>query len=79
MKNLFKTLNFLILIMTLVHCSKSQFDKTGGYHHGPNPMEEADGFTYTKPHEGDIVWSKALNNIYIVVSKDCVQRTGFKC
>lgn len=77
MKNLLKTLNTLIFISTfiatLVHCSKSQFDKTGGHNPGSNFMEEADGFTYTEPYKDDIVWSQALNNIYIVISKDCVK------
>ncbi len=69
MKNFLKTLNFLILFMSLVNCSKSQFDKAGGY---SNSIGGAKEVIYTDP-QGSVVLSQDVNNIYIAIDRKCVK------
>ena len=73
MKNFFKTLNFLVLIVSLANCAKSEFDTAAGYNNNNNVMEGSDEVTYADPHKDNIIWSKAANNIYIVISGKCVK------
>ena len=74
MKNFLKTLNLLILITSLVNCAKSRFDELGEYNNSNEVItEEADEVTYKEPNNNDIIWSKAANNIYIVIDRKCVK------
>ncbi len=70
MKNFLKTLNLLIFIVTLANCSKSKFDELGEYN---NPMAGAEEVTYEDPDHNDIIISRAVNNIYIVIDRRCVK------
>ena len=73
MKNFLKTLNLLILITVLANCSKSKFDELGEYGEYNNPVAGAEEVIYEDPDNNDIIISRTVNNIYIIIDRKCVK------